>query len=371
MNKILSNFLKKESQTKKEFRIVDGKLIREKDQEEQKSESENKKKEINKSYSNIIIDNNPEVDNTISDHSNLESKIDTNILDENIKLDTNYILDGIDNKEKTDEELVFEEQKKGRTKKIDDFYLMLNAAGRSPRTISGYKSDLRFWDKVANKKRKSIYLLKLRDIEEAIAGKDINTTRRLIASLRQLSKWYLRDGFHSLHLELEKIILGRGKARIPKAKGKAEFIRIRNEAKQLIDEKKREGVWLGLFIMCGLRISEIETVVSGDEFITVVGKGNKERKIPAPKWLLEALQEMPKEGDKGYRKKKTIIDRGLRRRGYTNLHSLRHTFATVLLQEGVSLQEIQILLGHSSISTTQIYAKTQINMEVVNVLEKN
>lgn len=360
MKSILNRLLKNRDEEDTSVKIIDGKIVGYDYSKKEKQEEAKEEISVQNGVSNesIKLDDPLKVDKQ-------EEKL------EKIRDDIREVF-----QEEQEEE--FEEiqgldalpKSKGRTRKIDGFYLTLKAAGKAKRTIENYRSDLRIWQKVAEKKRTSLYNLKLKDIEEAIAGKDINTVKRHVSSLKQLAKWYLRDGFPLLHIECEKIMLGRGKARIPKAKSDEEFVRIREEAKELISVGKREGIWLGLFIMCGLRISEIETVVPGKDFITVIGKGNKERKVPAPKWILQAMKEFKAEGKGGYKKKKAIIDRYLRKMGYTNLHSLRHTFATVLLHEDVPLQEIQLLLGHSSISTTQIYAKTKINKEVTNVLEK-
>lgn len=258
---------------------------------------------------------------------------------------------------------------RGRVKKIDGFFLTLRSAGRSKTTISGYKYDLKFWQKVADKNKVSIYNLKLKHIEEANGGVDINTVKRRVSTLRQLAKWYLRDGFPALHIELEKIIIGRGKARLPKAKGKDDFIKIKDHGKDLIKEGKREGIWICLMLLCGLRISEIQTVEPGENFVTVIGKGDKERKIPCHEFILEAMREQKAEGNGGYKASRQVVDRKLRVMGYKKLHSLRHTYATTLHQRGLSLEKVSKLLGHVDISTTQIYAQTKIEEEVTKILE--
>ena len=187
--------------------------------------------------------------------------------------------------------------------------------------------------------------------------------------MKQLAKWYLRDGYPSLHLELQKLIMGRGKARIPHAKSEEEYIKAREEAKGLCKEGDRRGIWLGLKLVCGLRISEIQTAVPGKDWVQVRGKGGKERRIPCPPWLISAMVKSPGLSRGGYMKKRQIIDRELRKIGYPHAHSLRHTYATILLHRGLSLDEIQKLLGHASISTTQIYAKTKLPEGVNELLE--
>lgn len=260
---------------------------------------------------------------------------------------------------------------KGRTRDISGFWLTLQSAGRAKRTIEGYQQDIKQWQKYALEKgHKTVYNLKTKDIEGFIAKKDVNTSRRLISSLKQLSKWYLRDGFPALNIEMQKLMSAKGKKRIPLAKEPAEFIRIRNEAKKMIEEGDRRGLWISLKLMCGLRISEIATVEVSDNFIQVIGKGDKQRRIPAPLYVVEGLKTIPATGRGGYKKSRFVIDRCLRKLGYTHLHSLRHTYATYLLHKGVKIEVIQKLLGHSSIATTQIYAQTKIEEGITNVLEQ-
>lgn len=261
---------------------------------------------------------------------------------------------------------------KGRPHALSGFFLTLRSAGRSKRTIEGYTSDLRSWARyVKGNKLSSVYNLKVKDIEAAIAYKDINTSRRHIAALKTLAKWHLRNGHPVLHIELEKLILPKGKSRIPKAKEAADFIKIREQAKELARQGDRRGIWLGLMLNCGLRISEIQTAVPGADWVQVRGKGDKERRIPCPPWLVKAMIDNPGSGRKGYMKKRQIIDRELRKLGHTHFHSLRHTYATILLHRGMSLDEIQKLLGHSSIVTTQIYAQTKLPEGVIELLEND
>lgn len=260
--------------------------------------------------------------------------------------------------------------KSGRPKKYEGYFLFLNAAGRSQRTIKGYKSDLRYWTKYSEALKKTMYTLKVEDVEKAIAGKDINTVRRLLASLRSLSRWYLRDGYPALNIELQKIILGKGKDRLAKAKDNKEYLRIREQAKALAMAGDRRGIWIGLMLMCGLRISEIETATTGDRWIQVLGKGNKERRVPCPDWLIEAMNKAKKKERGGYQKKAWYLDRVLRQMGYKNVHSLRHTYATYLLNNGVTIDVIKELLGHASILTTQVYAKAKITGGICEILEK-
>ena len=175
---------------------------------------------------------------------------------------------------------------KGRTRDISGFWLTLQSAGRAKRTIEGYQQDIKQWQKYTLEKgHKTVYNLKTKDIEGFIAKRDVNTARRLISSLKQLSKWYLRDGFPALNIEMQKLMSSKGKKRIPLAKEPAEFIRIRDEAKKMIEEGDRRGLWISLKLMCGLRISEIATVevsvfsetkgklfIDNDEFIEVIKK---------------------------------------------------------------------------------------------------
>jgi integrase/recombinase XerD len=128
---------------------------------------------------------------------------------------------------------------------------------------------------------------------------------------------------------------------------------------------------------CGLRISEAATLevtaIDGKNgLIRVVGKGNKERCVPLPAPVLAELRELwkthrdkrwlcpsPKDDVPITRSalwqtfKKVKAETGVKAR--VTPHSLRHSYATRLLESGVELRIVQILLGHASIGTTAQY----------------
>ncbi len=148
----------------------------------------------------------------------------------------------------------------------------------------------------------------------------------------------------------------------------------------------RDRALFELIYSCGLRISEaaallIDNLHLKEQLIIVQGKGDKERMVPFGKqakyWLLEWLKVRPLIVGKRHIAQifvnangRAISRKGIWKRfqiledisGETaKVHTLRHSFATHLLEGGADLRSVQELLGHSDISTTQIY--THINNE--------
>jgi len=259
--------------------------------------------------------------------------------------------------------------KKGRLKSIKKFWNHLSATGKSKNTIKEYRYDSNWWFKKAQDINKKVYLLNVVDMENILIGMHPCTVRRKIAFLRTLAKWYLREGKANLWVEVCKFISPKIPEKLPGDHGATEFKKIRDLAKEQVKEIKREGIWLGLMLMCGLRISEIKTAqIKDDKYILVLGKGNKERLIPAPYWLIEAMKKMPEEETRGWKKSRGTIYATVKRRGYKP-HSLRHTYASELVRRGKNIEDIRVLLGHADISTTTIYAKVNIPSDTAQLLD--
>ena len=133
---------------------------------------------------------------------------------------------------------------------------------------------------------------------------------------------------------------------------------------------------LALMYACGLRISEAvslrpEQVHGGAGVLRIIGKGNKERVLPLPASLLLAMRAawkthrnrqwvfaIAQEGNHvSPRSVRGALDEVCVQQGVSDVtpHSLRHGFATRLLERGVDVRVVQILLGHASIKSTEIY----------------
>ena len=132
-----------------------------------------------------------------------------------------------------------------------------------------------------------------------------------------------------------------------------------------------------LMYACGLRITEAATleVTAIDGiigFIRVIGKGNKERQVPLPQPVLAELRSLwkthrdkcwlfPSPRQEGPISRYALwltFKQAVRAAGITRRitpHSLRHSYATRLLESGVDIRVVQILLGHARIGTTAIY----------------
>ncbi len=143
---------------------------------------------------------------------------------------------------------------------------------------------------------------------------------------------------------------------------------------------RRTRMMVMLAAFAGLRVSEV-AAVSGEAFdreaqlLHVVGKGGKPRRVPLHEELLEAAVGWPASGwwFAGRRPGEHVrpgsvsdtISDAMRGAGiehpYTP-HSLRHWFATTLVEEGADLRTVQVLMGHASLATTQVYVRASLTL---------
>ncbi len=140
----------------------------------------------------------------------------------------------------------------------------------------------------------------------------------------------------------------------------------------------RDAAILELFYSCGIRLSELvglnaDALQPGEDCVRVLGKGRKERLVPVGDYAREAIQAyrlragLDPQGPlfiSRLRRRMTgrsvqlMLDKYLRCSDlpfHISPHKLRHTFATHMLDAGADLRAVQELLGHASLSTTQIY----------------
>jgi integrase/recombinase XerD len=161
----------------------------------------------------------------------------------------------------------------------------------------------------------------------------------------------------------------------PKKETKLPTTLSKEETKKLINEIKTEKskLMISLIYACGLRVSELINLKTSDfNFPEKIGhikqaKGNKDRIFNIPEFLIEDLQHQAKKqkeylftgrnGKLSTRNIQKIVSSAAKRAGLKDVHchTLRHSFATHLLENGTDIRKIQELLGHSNLSTTQIY----------------
>jgi len=233
------------------------------------------------------------------------------------------------------------------------------------------------------------YLMHLRE-----AGRASSTVARTMTSFRGFFKFLVREqrlaADPSVYMESPKT-----DKKLPKVMNLEEVERLLDAPRRDDPAGIRDKAMLELLYAAGIRVSElvslnIDDLNLGMGFVRCFGKGSKERIIPlgrmALDWLDRYLQTArPKLLKKGQADKALFLNQNggrLTRQGFWKIikhyareagiekditpHTLRHSFATHLLENGADLRAVQEMLGHADISTTQIYTHvTKVRMKEV------
>lgn len=260
---------------------------------------------------------------------------------------------------------------------VDFFDDLQNVRGRSLNTVMAYRRDLELWKeyRVAGKTVPGFFEFMKRQ------KLSVRSQARVISSLRTYFRFCESRGLPSP--ELRELRPPKVKVGLPKALSPEEFQKLFT-ASLSEDPARSSRNQLTLLFLYGLgcRVSELVALNltdynPTDRWVKILGKGGKERLVPLTETLVEALNQyletarslLAKEAspailinDRGRRPSRVDIWRWLAawsaKAGFpepVNPHRFRHGCATALLEGGADLRSIQMLLGHASIQTTQIY----------------
>lgn len=254
-----------------------------------------------------------------------------------------------------------------------------NVRGRSLNTVMAYRRDLELWDEyTANKSPTDIqgfyeYMKK--------QGLSHRSQARVISSLRTYYKFVESRGQQAP--QLRELRPPKVKPSLPKPVYLEDFQKLFDACR--VDNPHRTArnqITLLMLFGLGCRVSELTQLNVNDfhetdAFLRIVGKGGKERLVPlthhlllelkaylhsARPHLLKKSNESILINDRGQRPTRVDVWRWLQawsvKAGFTETihpHQFRHGCATALLEGGADLRTIQMLLGHSSLQTTQIY----------------
>ena len=259
--------------------------------------------------------------------------------------------------------------------------------GLSRNTLSSYRSDIRGFSQWLKQHQSSLVKAQRSHLQSYLAERIAHSskprsTARLLSSLRRLFRFMCREGMReddpSALIESPK--LGRA---LPKSLSEADIEALLASPDVSTPLGLRDRAMLELMYASGLRVSEmvalgVDQVSMHRGLLRLIGKGDKERLVPmgeeAQDWLERYLHEarggllkggrstaifLTARGDAMTRQAFWyMIKRNAHKAGiHTTLspHTLRHSFATHLLNHGADLRVVQMLLGHSDLSTTQIY----------------
>lgn len=255
--------------------------------------------------------------------------------------------------------------------------------GLSPNTVEGYGRDLAQLQKWSSANQNSIRGLTTRDIDRHIGalsrkGLTAASIARALSTIRTFYEFLVSEGEVSSN-PTDDIPSPKKAQPLPRVLTPTQVSELLQAASESIDEGLRDRALLELLYATGLRITEAITLRHRDisiqpRLVTCYGKGSRERQVPislqALSWIeryssTKTLREKQPNNPVFLNQQRpltrqlawTIINSYATKAGLADVtpHTLRHSFATHLLENGAKVQFIQLLLGHQRLSTTQRY----------------
>ena len=286
-------------------------------------------------------------------------------------------------------------------KQLKQFFEFLEFGKKlSNNTLQSYKRDLKQFEAFINENKKNYNKLKQEDIREYIKylhenGKKASTISRGIASIRSFYQYELKNRKVKTD-PTEGIKSPKIEKRLPSVLTSKEIELLLEQPKGVDLKGIRDKAMLEFAYATGMRVTEIISLnvedVNLEEGFVLCRNAGKQRTIPLGAMSLKALKAYIEEARDFLIKDENenalfvnINGKRLTRQGFWKIikyykeqahitkditpHVLRHSFATHLLQNGADLKAIQTMLGHSDISSTQIYMQFQ-NEGIKNVYKK-
>lgn len=270
-------------------------------------------------------------------------------------------------------------------KYIDSLWL---EKGLSQNTLDSYQRDLKALTKWLGESNRSLQSVRREDLLKYLAdrmgsGIKARSTARALSCLRSFYRYLLREKVIKVDptLRIDNPKLGRP---LPDSLTESDVERLLAAPDLTTPIGIRDRAMLEVLYACGLRVTELVSLRLTDMnlrqgVLRVMGKGSKERLVPlgeeAISWLQQFIQDSRDEllkknlsedvvfpSNQGkmmtrqtfwHRIKIHAQDAGIKKK--LSPHTLRHAFATHLVNHGADLRVVQLLLGHSDLSTTQIY----------------
>ena len=263
------------------------------------------------------------------------------------------------------------------------FNFLIIEKGLSKNTVNAYENDIKGFIKWINKNNKESLL----NIKESSVNQYISylfsqklkssSVNRKISSLKSFYLFLLKKKLIR-YSPFSEVISPKQEKYLPASMSESEVEKLLNSPDASKDIEQRDKAMIEMLYATGMRISELVNLKITDidmnrSVIKVMGKGSKERLIPFGESASEALFNYLKIRKDSSSKEVFISNRGrkitrvafwqrikvylLRENLKDSIspHTLRHAFATHLLNRGADLRSVQLLLGHSDLSTTQIY----------------